>query len=61
MQEPLEELAWNDGLALAAKDHCRDIGLKGEISGLGSDGTTYESRMKVYGKHGDMDSQTIVY
>jgi hypothetical protein len=48
-------------LALAAKDHCRDIGLKGEVSGIGSDGTTYESRLEKYGKHGDMDSQTIIY
>jgi hypothetical protein len=60
-QEPLSGLTWNDGLALAAKDHCRDIGLKGEVSGIGTDGSTYESRLERYGQHGDMDSQTIVY
>jgi uncharacterized protein YkwD len=39
--EPLKELVWNDGLALAAKDHCRDIGAKGKVTEIGSDGTDF--------------------
>jgi uncharacterized protein YkwD len=41
-QEALEDvhglsaLQWNDGLALAAKEHCLDLGAKGMYGHLGS-------------------------
>jgi uncharacterized protein YkwD len=34
--EPLEPLFWSDGLALAAIDHCDDIGKKGIIGHKGT-------------------------
>jgi uncharacterized protein YkwD len=34
----LQALQWNDGLALAAKEHCMDLGPKGMYGHLGSQG-----------------------
>jgi len=48
-QGSLEALEWNDGLALAAQDHCNDIGPKGVVSHDGSDGSKVWDRMELYG------------
>ena len=37
-QRGLQALQWNDGLALAAKEHCMDLGPKGMYGHLGSQG-----------------------
>jgi uncharacterized protein YkwD len=42
-------LEWNDGLALAAQDHCADTGGKGVVSHDGSDGSKVWDRMERYG------------
>ena len=38
-QRSLNSLQWSDGLAVAARDHCNDIGRKGLVQHNGSDGT----------------------
>jgi len=48
-QPSLHELKWNDGLALAAQDHCNDTGGKGVVSHDGSDGSKVWDRMERYG------------
>jgi len=42
-------LAWDDGLALAAQDHCRDTGSRGLISHEGVEGSTVRDRIARYG------------
>jgi uncharacterized protein YkwD len=37
--KPISALAWSDGLALAAHDHCNDSGPKGRTGHYGSDGS----------------------
>ena len=49
-QPSLPELQWSDGLALAAQDHCSDVGAKGVVSHDGSDGSKVWHRMERYGK-----------
>lgn len=41
---------WSDGLALAAQDHCDDVGGKGIVSHSGSDGSKVWHRMERYGE-----------
>ena len=36
---PIGLLNWNDGIALAAHDHCNDSGPKGRTGHYGSDGS----------------------
>jgi uncharacterized protein YkwD len=40
-QSPVAELAWSDGMSLAAKDHCHDMGQTGKIGAEGNDGSSY--------------------
>jgi uncharacterized protein YkwD len=47
-QDPIPALHWEDGLALAARDHCLDMGLGGLISDVGTDGSTSEERALRY-------------
>ena len=49
-QAVLPALEWNDCLALAAQDHCDDIGPKGSNSHTGSDGSSPWDRMSRYGR-----------
>ena len=42
-------LEWSDGLALAAQDHCAEMGQKGLISYDGFDGSTIWDRIENYG------------
>lgn len=60
MKEPsLDPLEWEEGLALAARDHCNDIGPKGALTHIGTDDTTPFDRTAKYavchvgGKEGD--------
>ena len=46
---PVPQLHWDDGLALAARDHCLDMGPGGYISNTGTDGSTTEQRALRYG------------
>ena len=48
-------------MALAAKDHCQDLGMKGKVSknGAGSDGTSYLERLNRYGDLGSAISEDV--
>jgi uncharacterized protein YkwD len=48
-REPFE---WNDCLALAARDHCLDIGPLGMVGHWGSQSLTMFDRMRAYGDAG---------
>ena len=46
----LPPLKWRSELAEAAKDHAEDIGPRGICGHKSSDGTSFEKRLKKYGK-----------
>ena len=48
----LKELEWSDLLEKAAIDHQRDLTATGELSGVGSDGSTYKVRIERYCRWG---------
>ena len=48
----LSGLEWNEGLNLAAKDHCDDIGPTDTFGHFGSDESTPFDRISRYGKPG---------
>ena len=48
-QPYLSPLKWDNGLYLAARDHCKDAGPRGKVSHTGSDGTEVWDRLKRYG------------
>ena len=57
----LEPLEWNDGLALAARDHCKDIGPKGLIGHFGSKGTSPYDRILRYGQAGWWRAENMAF
>lgn len=42
-------MEWNDGLWLAARDHCYDTGPPGTVSHTGADGSSFTQRMDRHG------------
>ena len=36
VQKPVPPLKWSEELARAAKDHCNDLGLTGQMSSIGT-------------------------
>lgn len=61
-QGEMEPFSWNDGLFLAARDHCldhRNMGIK--TGHTGSDGSTMSSRLKRYGHVIGEASENISY
>jgi uncharacterized protein YkwD len=44
----LSQLIWNDGLALAARNHCSDSGINGFKSHKGTDGSMVRDRVNTY-------------
>jgi len=54
-------LKWNDYLALACEDHCKDTGPSGRTGHSGSDGSTPWKRMNRYGKWGGRVGENIAY
>ena len=42
LARPMEPLEWSDGMAMAARDHCLDIGFAGLTGSTGSLGQTLE-------------------
>ena len=60
-QSTLNKLEWDDGLALAARDHCNDIGPKGLVQHEGSDGTQVWHRIRRYGKAGGTLGENISF
>jgi uncharacterized protein YkwD len=49
MKEKLKPLKWSEGLALAARDHCNDIGQSGIQSSVGRDQSSVFDRIARYG------------
>jgi len=60
-QQAVNPLEWSDSLAMAAKMHCNDIGPKGLLQNLGSDGRTYLDRMAEYGTAGFYHGENLSY
>ena len=49
-QNKLKPLKWQDGLALAAQDHCNDMGKRGKLGHKGTDGSMVWHRIARYGR-----------
>jgi hypothetical protein len=60
-QKTFEPLKWNDYLALACEDHCKDTGASGRTGHSGSDGSKPWDRMNRYGKYGGSVGENIAY
>jgi len=58
---PRYPLKWDDGLALAAKDHCNDTGPKGIMSHTGTDGSKVWHRMSRYGKVSGLQGENLSF
>lgn len=48
-QSPLPPLSWSPGMARGAQDHVNDIGPRGIVGHIGSDGSTPSERVNRYG------------
>jgi uncharacterized protein YkwD len=49
-QQPMPALEWHDGLASAVNDLASDLGPKGVIGHVGSDGSSMSDRIERYGQ-----------
>lgn len=49
------KLEWDDGLALASRDHCLDIGQAGVSARRGTDGSSTKTRVNRYGEFTKME------
>ena len=58
---PLPPMVINRGMCLAAKDHVRDLALKGVTGHKGSDGSSPNSRLERYGRWDGVVGENIVY
>lgn len=54
-------LKWDDGLALAARDHCEDIGSKGLVTHTGSDASQIYERVQRYGRAQGMQAENLSF
>ena len=59
--EARKPLAWSDGLAASAFDHCEDIGGRGVASHNGSDGSSPFDRIARYGTASGMEGENISF
>jgi uncharacterized protein YkwD len=55
------EMEWNDYLALAAEDHCKQMGPEGRTGHDGTDGSKPWHRMERYGDWGGTVGENIAY
>ena len=60
-QNSLPAFLWSEHLALAAQDHCRDHGPKGEIGHVGSDGSKPTDRVNRYGMWANQLAENLAY
>ena len=63
-QKPLGALEWSQAMLPAAKSHALDMGAKGKVSHVGSDGSTHRTRMAKYVKipiNLQLCTETIMY
>ena len=61
IQKSFPKLIWNDYLALAAEDHCNQMGPLGLTGHDGTDGSKAWDRMKRYGNWGGAVGENIAY
>ena len=61
INEPLKPLKWSEGLALAARDHCNDIGPSGVQSSVGRDQSSMFDRITRYGEAGWYRGENLHY
>jgi uncharacterized protein YkwD len=54
-------LKWSDGLALAARDHCKDAGGNGLDGTIGSDMSSSFDRINRYGKAGWYRAESLTF
>ena len=59
--EARQPLAWSDGLAASAYDHCSDIGGRGVASHNGKNGSSPFDRIARYGKASGMEGENISF
>jgi uncharacterized protein YkwD len=59
--KPLPPMEINKGMCLAAKDHARDLALKGVSGHRGSDGSSPNARLERYGRWDGVVGENIVY
>lgn len=60
-QSPLPALSWSDGMARGALDHALDLGSKGAVGHVGSDGSSPSSRVNRYGQWVGSISENIAF
>jgi uncharacterized protein YkwD len=60
-QSTVPELQWSEGLALAAEDHCKDIGPLGLTTHTGTDRTQPWDRITRYGQIRGFSGENIAY
>jgi uncharacterized protein YkwD len=60
-QDSIDYLEWSDSLALAARDHCLDIGASGSISHIGNDGSNVSIRADRYGIWGGNIGENLIF
>ena len=60
-KQRLHPLQWGDGLSLAAKDHCKDLGPKGKEGHQGTDNSSIYDRISRYQDGGWHRGENISY
>lgn len=61
MTNRLPALEWNEGLNLAAKDHCQDLGPTGMLGHFGTDQSSPFDRISRYGKPGWWRGENLMF
>ena len=57
----MHTLEWDDGLAMAARDHCLDQGPASLVGNFGTDGSQFQDRIRRYGTVGDFKGESLSY
>jgi uncharacterized protein YkwD len=60
-ENPGTVMDWEDGMWLAAFDHCADMGPTGEIGHTGTDSSTIDDRISRYGTLDSTSGENISY
>jgi len=57
----MDPFVWSDELALAAQDHCEDLGMTGGTRHEGSNGLMPYHRIKMYGKASGKIGESLAF
>lgn len=60
-QEPLEALAWSEGLARASQAHTNDTGSLGIVGHIGSKENTLQDRLEYFGRWNECIAEALDY